>query len=563
MLKTSLPGILLRSANWAKSLGVPCSSSSLYARFASSHLPYEEQGQTQHSFSGNTFDSNTNNYRARQSGGYGGNRSGGYRGGYGGGREGYGGDRSKVSGFRGGKDRMNLRLLPMGNFDNLQPIQKNLYKEHQNVTTRSQSEIDNYLTSNQVTLRGQDIPRPILQFEEANFPEPIFRLLRNFSAPTVIQSISWPLALSGRDIISIAKTGSGKTLGFMLPAIMHTLSQPKRAPGEGPSVLVVLPTRELAQQVEQVARAFCSSMNLSVTCCFGGASRGPQLGMLSRGVDMVVGTPGRLIDFIDAGNLDLRRCSYLVLDEADRMLDMGFEPQIRNIVRQIRPDKQTLMFSATWPREIRQLATDFQKDAVFLNVGSLELSANANIKQHVEILNDTDKMSRLNSLMQEIQKEKDHKTLIFVQTKRAADMLTNNMRRNNISALALHGDKSQSERDWVMNEFRSGRAPILVATDIAARGIDVNDVKVVINYDYPNDAEDYVHRIGRTARADKKGISYTFFTPLNAMDKSNKAEGLIKVLEASKQEVPQELRDLAGGGYQQGQGNRRDRKSVV
>ncbi|KAI1695615.1 DEAD/DEAH box helicase domain-containing protein [Ditylenchus destructor] len=392
---------------------------------------------------------------------------------------------------------------------NLQELKKNIYQEHDAVKNRSQVDVDKWIESNQVTLQGSSVPRPVFEFSEANFSEPITKLLyANYEYPTPIQSISWPVALSGRDMISIARTGSGKTLGFLLPGIMHTLAQPPKNPGDGPTVVVILPTR----------------------------------------VEVCVATPGRLLDFIQDYTTNMRRCSYLVLDEADRMLDMGFEPQIRKIVSQIRPDRQTLMFSATWPRDVRQLASDFQKDAVFLNVGSLELAANHNIKQLVEIVQEHQKKDRLIKLLSEIGVYAECKTLVFVETKRKADNLTYEMRHDGWPVKCIHGDKSQNERDYVMNEFREGKTLILIATDVAARGLDITDIKFVINYDYPNNSEDYVHRIGRTARRDQSGVSYTFFNPESA----SKARGLIKVLEEAKQNVPQDLANLVNAGYSSG-----------
>ncbi|KAI1704266.1 DEAD/DEAH box helicase domain-containing protein [Ditylenchus destructor] len=343
-------------------------------------------------------------------------------------------------------------------------------------------------------------------------------------------------------MISIARTGSGKTLGFILPAIVHTMNQVPRSGDDGPIVLVLLPTRELAQQVEAVSKEYCAAMNLGLTCCFGGASKGPQASELKRGVVVCIATPGRLLDFLESGTTNMKRCSYLVLDEADRMLDMGFEPQIRKIVGQIRPDRQTLMFSATWPKDVQALAADFQLDPVFLNVGSLELSANHNIEQNIEVVDEFNKQSRLFQLLDHIMKQAECKTIIFTDTKRKADELTREMRILRKPALCIHGDKSQIERDRVLLEFREGKTPILVATDVAARGLDVTDIKFVINYDYPNNSEDYVHRIGRTARREQKGTAYTFFTPKNAP----KAKDLIKVLEEAKQVVPEKLLELTG-----------------
>ncbi|KAI1713076.1 DEAD/DEAH box helicase domain-containing protein [Ditylenchus destructor] len=478
-------------------------------------------------------------------GGYGGGSrgaaggGGGYRGGRGGGGGGYSNGTSR------GSSGAKLRNVEWSTAK-LSPIVKNLYHEHAAVSRRSQAEVDMFITENEVILEGTSIPRPIFHFNESTFPDPIVTLLScHFQQPTVIQSISWPVALSGRDMISIARTGSGKTIGFMLPAIIHTMRQVPRARGDGPTVLVLLPTRELAQQVEEVSKEYCKSMGLSITCLFGGASKGPQAGDLKRGVDVCIATPGRLLDFLETGTTNMMRCTFLVLDEADRMLDMGFEPQIRKIVSQIRPDRQTLMFSATWPKDVRALAADFQVDPVFLNVGSLELSANHNIHQHVEVIDEFEKQGRLFQLLEHIMKQPECKTIIFTDTKRKADDLTRGMRRDGWPALCIHGDKNQSERDWVLNEFREGKTPILLATDVAARGLDVSDIKFVINYDYPNNSEDYVHRIGRTGRRDQKGTAYTFFTRENGP----KAKDLIKVLEEAKQIVSEPLRYMAENSF--------------
>uniref|UniRef100_A0A915DQJ3 RNA helicase n=1 Tax=Ditylenchus dipsaci TaxID=166011 RepID=A0A915DQJ3_9BILA len=365
------------------------------------------------------------------------------------------------------------------------PIQKSFYQEHPTVTRRSQTEIQSWLNEHEVTLQGTNIPRPIFLFEEINFTSPIVKQL----------------------------SSSGKTLGFILPGIMHTLKQLPRQVDEGPTMLVLLPTRELAQQVESVAREYCNLMNLSIACVFGGAERREQGMALRKGVDICIATPGRLLDFIDEFVTNLLRCSFLVLDEADRMLDMGFEPQIRKIVSQTRPDRQTLMFSATWPNDVRSLAMEFQTNPVFLNVGSMELSANHNIEQHVEVIDENLKPARLIQLLTFISQWPNCKTMIFVETKRKADMLNANMIQKGWPTMVIHGDKSQPERDRVMQEFRSAKSPILLATDVVSRGLDITDIKFVINYDYPKNSEDYVHRIGRTARQDNTGTSFTFSPP--------------------------------------------------
>lgn len=452
------------------------------------------------------------------------------------------------------------------NLDELPKFQKNFYQEHPDVTHRPLQDVEQYRRSREVTVKGRDCPKPIIKFNEAAFPSYVMDIIvkQNWIEPTPIQSQGWPVALGGKDMVGIAQTGSGKTLAYLLPAIVHIQHQPFLEHGDGPICLVLAPTRELAQQVQQVAAEYGQPSRLKSTCIYGGAPKGPQIRDLERGVEICIATPGRLIDFLECGKTNLRRCTYLVLDEADRMLDMGFEPQIRKIVEQIRPDRQTLMWSATWPKEVRQLAEDFLKDYVQINIGALQLSANHNILQIVDVCIDLEKEDKLIRLLEEIMSEKENKTIIFVETKRRCDELTRRMRRDGWPAMGIHGDKSQQERDWVLNEFRFGKAPILIATDVASRGLDVEDVKFVINYDYPNSSEDYIHRIGRTARSQKTGTAYTFFTPNNM----KQASDLISVLREANQAINPKLIQMAeerGGRGRGGRGgykdDRRDRYS--
>ncbi|XP_044047120.1 probable ATP-dependent RNA helicase DDX17 isoform X2 [Siniperca chuatsi] len=443
------------------------------------------------------------------------------------------------------------------NMDELPKFEKNFYTEHPEVQHMSQYEMEEFLRKKEITIRGSGCPRAITAFHQAQFPQYVMDVLmqQNFKEPTAIQSQGFPVALSGRDLVGIAQTGSGKTLAYLLPSIVHINHQPYLERGDGPICLVLAPTRELAQQVQHVAYDYGKSSRIKSTCVYGGAPKGPQIRDLERGVEICIATPGRLIDFLEAGKTNLRRCTYLVLDEADRMLDMGFEPQIRKIVEQIRPDRQTLMWSATWPKDVRQLAEDFLRDYVQINVGALELSANHNILQIVDVCMETEKDHKLFQLMEEIMAEKENKTIIFVETKKRCDDLTRRMRRDGWPAMCIHGDKSQPERDWVLAEFRSGKAPILIATDVASRGLDVEDVKFVINYDYPSSSEDYVHRIGRTARSTNKGTAYTFFTPGNL----RQARDLVRVLAEARQAINPKLLQLVDSGRGGGGGGGRMR----
>eukprot|EP00775_Hariotina_reticulata_P004334 gene4334-4587_t len=411
---------------------------------------------------------------------------------------------------------------------------------------------EEYLRQNDLAVYGEgpydQIPEPCQTFESARYPPDILDEIRRagFKAPTAIQAQAWPVALAGRDMVAIAKTGSGKTCGFLLPGLMH-IRQSNKHPRFGPTVLVLAPTRELAMQIKTEADKFGRSSGVRNTCVYGGAPKGPQLRDLRDGVQIVIATPGRLNDFLEAGQVRLEQVSYLVLDEADRMLDMGFEPQIQRIVSRLPPQRQTLFFSATWPKEVKAIAAQFVRNhPVHVFVGGVEekLVANKSITQTVLVVNQHEKMGQLISLMRS--KPVGTKTIIFAGTKRMCDQLAYSVGRE-FNAASIHGDKKQQERDYALNSFKQGRTPVLVATDVAARGLDVKDVAVVINYDFPNGVEDYIHRIGRTGRAGATGEAYTLFTSSDG----KYARELAQVLEEAGQVVPGPLAELSrfsGGG---------------
>jgi ATP-dependent RNA helicase DDX5/DBP2 len=316
-------------------------------------------------------------------------------------------------------------------------FEKSFYKEDDVVATRSSRDVDAFRREKEITVQGKNVPRPVETFDEAGFPGYVMSEVKaqGFTHPTAIQSQGWPMALSGRDVVGIAETGSGKTLTYCLPAIVHINAQPLLSPGDGPIVLVLAPTRELAVQIQQEITKFGKSSRIRNTCVYGGVPKGGQIRDLSRGVEVCIATPGRLIDMLESGKTNLRRVTYLVLDEADRMLDMGFEPQIRKIISQIRPDRQTLMWSATWPKEVRQLASDYLNDYIQVNIGSMDLSANHRITQIVEIVSEFEKRDRMTKHLEKIMEDRNNKVLIFTGTKRVADDITRFLRQDGWPAL--------------------------------------------------------------------------------------------------------------------------------
>jgi len=313
-------------------------------------------------------------------------------------------------------------------------------------------------------------------------------------------------------------------------------------PGDGPICLVMSPTRELACQIDNEVKKFASSgayTAISHTCVYGGAKRGPQMQMLRRQPEIVIATPGRLLDFLECGAINLKRTTYLVLDEADRMLEMGFQQDIEKILGQCRPDRQTVMFSATWPKEVQHIAESYMTKPIRVQIGSLDLNANQNIHQTLKYVDPREKDHEFVSDIGEIV-NKGHKCLVFTNSKKNCDRLCYALLKQNIPADSIHGDRTQMQRDQTMKDFRGGRTKVMIATDVVARGIDIRDIRVVVNYDMPTNIESYVHRIGRTARGNDRGVSLGY---LVQEDLGRIGKDLRDLMNRAGQKVPQWLTD--------------------
>ncbi|KIJ60086.1 hypothetical protein HYDPIDRAFT_32513 [Hydnomerulius pinastri MD-312] len=401
------------------------------------------------------------------------------------------------------------------------------------------SEASAFLTKHAITIHtppSHPPISPIISFSQLSVPQSLKDAFKGFKEPTPIQACAWPPALDGRDVVGIAETGSGKTLAFGIPALARLISSPPPPPSKKSkwspiTVLVVAPTRELAIQTHDALSLLGAPHNIASVAVFGGVDKGPQIKALtSAGKEgkgkvtrIVVGTPGRILDLVNEGVCDLSRVNYLVLDEADRMLDKGFENDIRKIISHTMQgsDRQTMMFSATWPEAVRRLASTFQRDPVRVTVGSDDLTANSRVEQTVEVFDDPrEKDSRLTNTLKTLSHKKtsipgESRILIFALYKKEASRVESTLRRLGFSVGALHGDLSQSARMDALEKFKTGETGLLVATDVAARGLDIPDVAAVVNYTFPLTIEDYIHRIGRTGRGGRTGKSITFFTGEN------------------------------------------------
>ena len=381
-------------------------------------------------------------------------------------------------------------------------------------------------------------------FEDAPFPQELLTafLTAGFTAPTPIQAVSWPLALAGRDVVAVAKTGSGKTCGFLLPALMR-LKAPGPVPARSmspqgywvsepcsPRACVLAPTRELAQQIADEALRFATPLGFLVVCLYGGCDKAPQLHAMRAGCDLVIATPGRLNDFLEPPSgrsppIAAHAVEFLVLDEADRMLDMGFEPQIKQILRQCKhtsKGRQTLLFTATWPKEVSALAATLTAgNAAHVRIGDngSKLVVNPSVRQHVEVLpSDAAKASRLAALLkQRIVPGNKERCIVFCATKRKCEQTAVALRSAGFPvAGAIHGDKTQQEQETALGRLKDGSRSILVATDVAARGLDIPGLTLIVVYDLGREIADYVHRVGRTGRAGATGDAYAFLTDSDA-----------------------------------------------
>ncbi|KAF2357406.1 DEAD/DEAH box helicase domain [Trinorchestia longiramus] len=428
------------------------------------------------------------------------------------------------------------------------PVQKYYFSPTNKLAKRTPEEIQNYLNHHNIRLNKTDTPPPIIEFDDVVFPEAIMKLLKEqYTAPTPIQAMGWSLVLSGKDVRGIGQTGSGKTLAYVLPALLHTAHQQQvlsKADSNfnchSPVAVVLAPSRELATQVARVSRRYSAAVGVEVLLTTGGVKKEKHLNAIwSTRPKFLVATPGRLLDLLRCKQVLLNHCSFLVLDEADRMLDMGFEAQIRSIVQQIRSDRQTVMWSATWPSQVQQLASSIMlEDAVQLTVGTTELRANPDIEQHVHVCEFLEKTKLLTKLLREmLERDPEGKALVFVQSKRDISKLYHKLHRNGFNCDSLHGDLDQPMRDSVLAGFRKGRFSTLIATDVAARGLDIQGLSCVINYDFPHNIETYIHRIGRTGRCGQRGVAHTFFSQCNI----SKAPKFVQLLRETGQKVDNRL----------------------
>jgi len=429
-----------------------------------------------------------------------------------------------------------------------EPFRKNFYIEPPELAGMKQAEVEQVRRElDNIKVQGHRCPKPVRKWTQFGLPTGCLEVIKKvlkYQQPSPIQCQAIPAIMSGRDVISVAKTGSGKTIAFLLPMFRAIKDQRPLEPQEGPIALIMTPTRELAVQIYKECRHFTRVLGLNVTCAYGGSPIKDQIAELKKGAEIIVCTPGRMIDLLCANSgrvTNLRRVTYLVLDEADRMFDMGFEPQVMKIVNNIRPDRQTLLFSATFPRQIDALARKILTKPLEITVGGKSVVCE-DVEQHVEVREEDTKFRRLLEILGLYYKQDlNPRTLVFVDRQEAADNLLRELIRFGYPCQSLHGGKDQADRDSTIADFKSGVTNILIATSVAARGLDVKDLNLVINYECPNHLEDYVHRVGRTGRAGNKGTAYTFVTP----QQDKYANDIVSALKMSHTDIPPELQKLA------------------
>jgi ATP-dependent RNA helicase DDX46/PRP5 len=440
--------------------------------------------------------------------------------------------------------------IPAVNHEKMEyePFRKKFYTEPPHLAEMTEEEAASLrLELDGIKVRGVDVPKPVQKWTQCGLGMQTLDVIERlgYENPTSIQSQAIPAIMSGRDVIGVAKTGSGKTVAFLIPMFRHIKDQRPLENMDGPIGLIMTPTRELATQIHKDCKPFLKALNLRAVCAYGGAPIKDQIAELKRGAEIVVCTPGRMIDLLaaNAGRVtNLRRVTYVVLDEADRMFDMGFEPQVMKIMANIRPDRQTVLFSATFPRNMEALARKSLNKPIEIVVGGKSVVA-PEITQIVEVRNEDAKFVRLLEILGNLYSDEaneDARALIFVERQEAADNLLRELMRKGYPCMSIHGGKDQIDRDSTIEDFKAGIFPVLIATSVAARGLDVKQLKLVVNYDAPNHLEDYVHRAGRTGRAGNTGTAVTFLTE----DQERYSVDLAKALKQSGQKVPEPVQKM-------------------
>nr|XP_031531784.1 probable ATP-dependent RNA helicase DDX4 isoform X2 [Vicugna pacos] len=404
-----------------------------------------------------------------------------------------------------------------------------------------------------VEVSGHDAPPAILTFEEANLCQTLNSNIAKagYTKLTPVQKYSIPIILGGRDLMACAQTGSGKTAAFLLPILAHLMREGITASRfkelQEPECIIVAPTRELINQIYLEARKFSFGTCVRAVVTYGGTQFGHSIRQIVQGCNILCATPGRLMDIISKEKIGLRQVKYLVLDEADRMLDMGFGPEMKKLIScpgmPSKEQRQTLMFSATFPEEIQRLAGEFLKsNYLFVAVGQVG-GACRDVQQTILQVGQYSKREKLVEILRNIG---DERTMVFVETKKKADFIATFLCQEKISTTSIHGDREQREREQALGDFRCGKCPVLVATSVAARGLDIENVQHVINFDLPSTIDEYVHRIGRTGRCGNTGRAISFFDPESD---NHLAQPLVKVLSDAQQDVPAWLEEIAFSTY--------------
>ena len=442
------------------------------------------------------------------------------------------------------------KALPTTNHSKISydTFRKSFYHEPSELSEMTEEEVaDLRLELDGIKIRGVDAPKPVQKWSQCGLGVATLDVISKlgYEKPSSIQTQAIPSLMSGRDTLGVAKTGSGKTIAFLLPMFRHIKDQRPLDALDGPVALVMTPTRELATQIHKECKPFLKALDLRAVCAYGGAPIKDQIADLKRGAEIIVCTPGRIIDLLAANSgrvTNLRRVTYVVLDEADRMFDMGFEPQVMKILANVRPDRQTALFSATFPRQMEALARKTLSKPIEIVVGGRSVVA-PEITQIVEVRPEESKFLRLLELLGNLyleEKNEDDRALIFVDRQESADGLLKDLMRKGYPCMSIHGGKDQIDRDSTIEDFKAGVIPIMIATSVAARGLDVKQLKLVVNYDAPNHLEDYVHRAGRTGRAGNVGTAVTFITE----DQERYSLDIAKALRQSGQQVPDDVQKL-------------------